>query len=245
MNPDRLAELEEERRFLLGSLDDLEREYAAGDVDDDDYRTLRDGYTVRAASVLRAIEAGRVAAPAGPRRRPWRLVGGVLAVLAIAVTAGVLVARSSGQRLPGQEITGGIPGDISTTLAQARSVLGSDPVTAQSLYTDVLSVRPDHPEALAYSGWLLAINSIGANEDLRALALETSTRSLRRSIESDPDYADPHCFLAIIAANFQDDPETADAEARACLDKDPPADMRGLLEVFVFAEPEPAASVDD
>ena len=33
MNPDRLAELEEEQRFLLRSLSDLEREYEAGDVD--------------------------------------------------------------------------------------------------------------------------------------------------------------------------------------------------------------------
>ena len=31
---DRLADLEEDRRFLLGSLTDLEREHDAGDVDD-------------------------------------------------------------------------------------------------------------------------------------------------------------------------------------------------------------------
>ena len=64
MNPDRLAELEEERRFLLRSLADLEREHDAGDVDADDYQTLREGYTVRAASVLRSIDEGRSAAPA-------------------------------------------------------------------------------------------------------------------------------------------------------------------------------------
>ena len=56
MNPDRLAELEEERRFLLGSLVDLEREREAGDVEDADYEALRDGYTARAATVLRNIE---------------------------------------------------------------------------------------------------------------------------------------------------------------------------------------------
>ena len=32
MNPDRLAELEEERRFLLESIRDLDREREAGDV---------------------------------------------------------------------------------------------------------------------------------------------------------------------------------------------------------------------
>ena len=43
MNPDDLAELEEERRFLLTSIRDLEREHEAGDVDEHDFTTLRDG----------------------------------------------------------------------------------------------------------------------------------------------------------------------------------------------------------
>lgn len=51
------AELEEQREFLLRSLDDLEAERAAGDVDDRDYGALRDGYTARAAAVLRALDA--------------------------------------------------------------------------------------------------------------------------------------------------------------------------------------------
>ena len=56
---DERAALEEERDFLLASLDDLERERAAGDVDDHDYRTLRADYTARAAAVLRALVAAR------------------------------------------------------------------------------------------------------------------------------------------------------------------------------------------
>jgi hypothetical protein len=43
VNPDELALLEEERRFLLRSIDDLDREQAAGDVDDADYAAVRDG----------------------------------------------------------------------------------------------------------------------------------------------------------------------------------------------------------
>ena len=60
MNPDRLAQLEEERAFLLGSIRDLDREHEVGDVDDADYQTVRDGYVARAAAVLR----DRNAAPA-------------------------------------------------------------------------------------------------------------------------------------------------------------------------------------
>ena len=42
---DELARLEEERKFLLRSLDDLEREHDAGDMDEADYQTLKDDYT--------------------------------------------------------------------------------------------------------------------------------------------------------------------------------------------------------
>src|SRR5437773_2437915 len=52
---DALAGLEEQRRFLLQSIRDLDREHAAGDLDEEDYRTLKDDYTARAAAVLRAL----------------------------------------------------------------------------------------------------------------------------------------------------------------------------------------------
>lgn len=47
--------LEEERDFCLRSLKDLDAEFAAGDIDEVDYRTLRDSYTVRAAAALKAL----------------------------------------------------------------------------------------------------------------------------------------------------------------------------------------------
>jgi hypothetical protein len=231
-------ELEEERRFLLRSLADLEREHDAGDIEDADYVTLRDGYTVRAASVLRAIEAGRVETQPAPRRNWWRVVGGVAAVVAAAAALGLFVARSSGQRLPGQEITGGAADDVAVKLAQARLLLGTDQLAAFDLYNDVLEEDPDQPEALAYSGWLLAITSRGASDDVREAALETATASLRQAVEVDPGYADPHCFLAIIAANMgegtQEDAATARTEADACLANEPPAEMRQLVEQFVL-----------
>jgi len=49
------AELDDERSFLLDSLEDLERERAAGDLSEADYSVLRDRYTRRAAEVLRAL----------------------------------------------------------------------------------------------------------------------------------------------------------------------------------------------
>jgi len=50
-----LREMEEERDFLLRSISDLDREWAANDLTETDYRRLRDGYTARAAVVLREL----------------------------------------------------------------------------------------------------------------------------------------------------------------------------------------------
>ena len=108
-DPDRLAELEEERAFLLRSLDDLDREHDAGDIDEADYDTLRDGYTARAAAVLRAIEsrAGGAAAEAARATGAGSACGRAVVVV-VAVAAGVLVAWASGDRLPGDSSSGDI-----------------------------------------------------------------------------------------------------------------------------------------
>jgi hypothetical protein len=236
-DPDRLAELEDERRFLLRSLRDLEVEHDAGDVDDADYTTLRDGYTKRAAAVLQEIDEGRAASPAPPPRGWVRRAVVVGVVLAVAAGAGWMVARSSGQRLAGQEITGGAPSaDVPALLAQARALLAVDPLQAQQLYRQVLEQRPDHAEALAYSGWLLFTASAGASDDVRAAAVDTARQQLDRAVAADGEYADPHCFLAVIAGD-QGDGATARTEVDTCLELGPPADVRGFVEEF-------AASLD-
>lgn len=232
MNPDRLAELEEERRFLLRSLRDLDAEHEAGDVDDHDYATLRDGYTKRTADVLRAIEEGRAALPAAPPSRWGRRLAVVAAVVAVGAGAGWLVARSSGQRLGGQEITGGVGADdVATLLAQARAVLAVDPLQAQQLYQQVLEQRPEHPEALAYSGWLLFTASAGASDEVRETAVETAEQQLDRAVAADGTYADPHCFLAVIA-DSRNDALLARREVDECIDLGPPADVRSFIEDF-------------
>ena len=158
MNPDQLAELEEQRRFLLRSITDLDREHLYGDVDDHDYETLRDGYTARAASVMRAIEDGHDrGVGTGGRAGRRSLLRGSSAPLLVASLAGWLVARTSGQRLPGQSISGGLPGDeVAQKLAEARQLLGVDPQQAIVRYQQVRELDPNNAEALTYMGWLIA-----------------------------------------------------------------------------------------
>ena len=153
-DPDRLALLEDERRFLLTSLADLEREHEAGDLDDGDYQTLKDGYTQRAAAVLRAIDEGRRAQPPRPPRNWPRTLLVVGTVVVVAVGLGVAVARFAGQRLPGQTVSGGISEDTNSRLAQARALLGTDPAAAFEQY------RADHVDRSGQRG----------SQDLRRLA---------------------------------------------------------------------------
>jgi tetratricopeptide (TPR) repeat protein len=181
--------LQEQADFLLRSLEDLEREHAAGDVDDDDYAALKDDYTARAAAVLRAVEAGRPSA-AGRVRRSWRrgvLVGA--AVVAFAVVAGLLVADASGRRDAGEVATGDIRQSATELLNEAgRRTAEGDLDAALELYDEVLADDPDNAEAMTYRGWLLTIS--GAEEAGLTALLEAAT--------TNPRYPDVHAFLAIV-----------------------------------------------
>ena len=173
--------------------------------------------------------AGQAAAPLGSHGGGRRRV-----VLAVAVGLGVVAARSSGERTAGDEITGGIPGreDTATLLARRPVAPRSDPRLAQDAYAQVLDREPDNPEALTYSGWLLYVASAGASAELRDAAVSTAKHQLARAVAADPTYPDPHCFLAVIAADADGDTATAQAEADACLALDPPAEVRELVEGF-------------
>lgn len=231
-DPDRLAELEEERRFLLRSLADLEREYEAGDIDDVDYRELRDGYTVRAAATLRAIEEGRAALPDRPPVNWRRRLITVAVVVGLVAVVGWALAASSAQRLPGQQITGLDPrSERQQLVTQARMLQFSDPLEAARLYGLVLDGEPDDVEALTYRGWTLALSTVNeADRELVTDRLLESVELLARATEVDPDYPDPQCFLGIIQFRFLELPEAAAPYVDACLAADPPADVRSLVE---------------
>ena len=67
-------DLEQERDFLLKSLDDLETEHDSGGIDNESYQQLHDDYTARATATIHALRDGVDARPA-PRRRPRAVVG--------------------------------------------------------------------------------------------------------------------------------------------------------------------------
>lgn len=237
MNPDTLAELEEERRFLLRSLTDLEREYEAGDVDRHDYEVLRDGYTARAAAVMRTIDAGVATLPAKRRTRPMVAAAWVVGVLLVASVSGWLVARSSGQRLAGQSMTGGAPAnEVAVLLTEARALMATDPGAAFDRFQQVTELEPDNAEARTYSAWMLVITSRSiTDDDQRRAALDAARVAFEGVIADDPTYADAHCLFAVAAGAFFDptDPDLARAQGDDCLASNPPSEIRGLVEPFL------------
>lgn len=182
------AELEDERDFLLGSLEDLEREHLAGDLDALDYQALKDDYTTRAARVLRALEVGRATVAEGPPRDRRRTVGVITVVLLFAVLAGVLVAQGSGRRAPGEVASGGTRQSLVEKLNEAGGKLSSDPTKAIALYDEVLASDPTNVEALTYKGWGLTLSGQASD----------GLTSLIKAATADPTYPDVHAFLAIV-----------------------------------------------
>jgi cytochrome c-type biogenesis protein CcmH/NrfG len=177
---DELAALEEERDFLLASLDDLEREREAGDLDDHDYAALREDYTARAAAAVRAVRQQRreIAAAGRPPGRK-RLIAGIMAALLLAVIAGVLVAQFSGRRQAGQQVSGNVAQANGTPAASGTAASAQpdaatqkcmvkmsqafggtnggtptgSPIDALRCFDAVLKDDPNNVAALTFRGW--------------------------------------------------------------------------------------------
>jgi tetratricopeptide (TPR) repeat protein len=220
--------LEAERDFLLQSLRDLERERAMGDIDERDYDALRDDYTARAASTLRAIDRSASAVDledTAPRRSPRLAALVTTGVLAIAVAAGVLVAQSAGERVADQPVTGAtLPAAPPDDLTRARQLFSERRyLDALKLYDEVLADDGDNVEALTYRGWLLFQASA---DEFTDKALE----SLDRAVLVDPTFPDAHFFRGYVLAHGKRDPAAAVPEFRTFLESNPPAEFRQRVE---------------
>ena len=221
-----------ERDFLLSSLDDLDRELAAGDISPEDHAELRDGYVARAAEVLRLLEQERLE-PLQRIRLGWKKAVGVLGVvIVIGAALAVVLASTLGERLSGQSMTGFDPRDTATALlAEARATNFSDPVGAADLYALVLVEDPTNVEALTYRGWTLALAARqNLDEDASAEQFAEAVDLLVEAVTVDPSYADPLCFLGIIQYRFVGAADAARPFVAACLAANPPAEVRDLVQ---------------
>jgi tetratricopeptide (TPR) repeat protein len=224
-----VADLEEERRFLLDSLRDLDREREAGDIAEDDYETLRDDYTARAAAVLRALEESRSATPrrAASRTEPraparrWRRPGLALAlVVIVAVGAGVGLAASSGPRVRGQARPASNDSPTARHLNKAQQLEGQGKaVEALKEYDQAIKADPTNVVALTYRGWLLA----------RAGLTDQAMTSLDRALTVNRNYPDAHFFRGMVLYRGRNDAAGAIGEFETYLASNPPPEAAAAV----------------
>lgn len=217
LDPDKLAALEEERDFLLRSLQDLEREHEAGDVDDADYEELKDDYTARAASVLRAIDDRNSLANTLRPTRDWRRTAVSLVLVGVlALGAGWLVFRNAGTRAPGQGLTGDARQDSANLILKAQGLTGQAQASLQAgdaeralkqfeaavqSYDEALEISPDNVEALTYRGWVLHTIALSSEPAIASQLDQQALTYLNEAIATDPRYSDARVFRAILERN--------------------------------------------
>jgi cytochrome c-type biogenesis protein CcmH len=141
-----------------------------------------------------SVVAAPSAVPHG-RRRPGRLgkvvIGAVGGLLVIGGAAWALVA-STGQRLPGEEISGQTLGadQVNADLLAAQADEQKKPpdvVGAVQYYQDVLSAQPNQIEALAGEGWLLA-------QTEQPALLQRGLTLLQKAETVQPTYGPAHVY---------------------------------------------------
>ena len=190
--------LADEREHLLASLDDLEAEYEAGDLDVVDYEVLKADYTARAAAVIRRLDGeadvvsdGDRADQAGNGRGWWWVVG----VVVLATIAGVGVAQFSGSRGSNDSITGDIRVTARELMRDAQVAFGEGELEgAIELYDEVLEMQPSNTEALTYKAWFTRL--LGDPQAAGPM--------IEEAVAADPDYADARVFAASIALELGD-----------------------------------------
>jgi tetratricopeptide (TPR) repeat protein len=191
---------DQDRSFVERSIADLEREHAAGDLSDEDLARLKRRYERRLA-VLDGIVAPT---PARARMSLGRRMGWAGAVLALAVGAGVFVAKSAGQRLPGDTTSKSEANGTRQLLAEARSALGADRKAAAASFDKVLAIEPDNLEARTYRAWIERLD-LKAQVDAGAVTAESArpqyvavADKLAAAAALDPTLADPRCFETVV-----------------------------------------------
>jgi cytochrome c-type biogenesis protein CcmH/NrfG len=235
VDPDARRELERERDFLLKSLDDLETERSAGNIDDESYRELHDDYTTRAAATIRALRDGVDARPTAPPsswRRRGLVIGGIVALAALAA---VTLAAALGARLPGQTSSGNAPAaspnreqrqsrleaavDANPNAAAARLALArfleesGDIVGALKQLDEAVRAASDNVDALANAGRIRFIVAGQVPSPDAQRQLVTGARSLLdRAVQADPNHADARFFRGVLLLDGFNDVDAAVGE---------------------------------
>jgi tetratricopeptide (TPR) repeat protein len=239
--------LADERDFLRRSLQDADREHAAGDLSDEDHALLVARDSARLAEVEAELaqrqteldSADDASADAGDDAGPtaasevsspskawpwWRRLGVVVAALLIAVGLVVLVSHAVRSRQPGQAPSGSVTQSqfqqIEEELQQALPLNSTNPKAALEIYDKVLAQDPSDPAALSYAGFLEW--NLGSTQHVPDL-VRLGRAEVEKAVRVSPSYFQGHLFYGLILENQDHDAAAAVSQFGHFLADDPPA----------------------
>ena len=229
-HPDGHDDLESERDFLLRSLDDLDAERAAGNIDADTYRVLHDDYTAR---VPRSSSRSPTGSSGGrPRDHAPRPRCGWSRSVASSCSRssprscsrtrwvnGVPDSRSRATRSPAalrppspasvvaaaKAAAAAQPKSYDARISYARALLSANVYSAAvQEYIVAAKLDPTQAEPLAYTGWLTALFARNeTNSVTKKALLDAAATSLDRAISVDPTYPDSYVFKGLLLTQIE------------------------------------------
>ena len=179
--------VENEKYFLIKSLNDLDDELARGDISQKDYLQLTRRYKRR----LITLNIKKASSSQKPKlqntTKTWLTVAFLVAV---AVVSGLAIANFSGERSASETLTGSIRKSTVTKLQEAQQLLSDSKTWPQAIeiYEEVLEDQPSNVEAITYRAWL-SYRQGAASEPL--IEEWNEVRLLN------PEFADAIVFLTI------------------------------------------------
>ncbi|HEY1830204.1 MAG TPA: hypothetical protein VGG38_08175 [Acidimicrobiales bacterium] len=252
---DRRWSLNDEREFLIRSLDDAERERAAGDLSDADYTVLVNRDRRRLAEVeaeltqLGPDPTDRAATAEGAtpgsedeakpnERREWRRIGIIACCFLIVAGAVLLVSHALQSSSPGQPVSGSVTLSkdqlIEQQLNQAEAYTNKkENELALQLYGVVLKEDPNDPQALADFGWL----TWRAGETYKSSVFEKlGLDTLKKAVRVAPTFYKGHLYYGLVLY-YQDKDYTAAAGqfTEYLADNPPDSDTNAAGSVIVDA----------
>ena len=188
---------ENEKYFLLKSLDDLDRELAKGDITEKDYAQLTRNYKRRLIKLTKQETSSRNEPKLQNAKKTWLTV---IFLVVLALISGIAIANSSGERTGSETITGSIRKSTVTKLQDAQQLLSDSEKWGEaiSIYDEVLEDQPSNIEALTYRAWLRYRRGEGSDPLIKAWR---EVRILN------PEFADAIVFLTIALSDESRFPE--------------------------------------
>lgn len=220
-----MTSIQDEREFLLRSIEDLDRERAEGNLGEAEHQRLRDDYTARAAAALRAPAAGDGGSPA-PSAGPLRRVAVIAGVAVFVVASAVLLTRSLGERLPGESATGNDQqrSEFDRLMDEAGR-LAADGEVADALrrYDEAARLDSGAAEPRASAAFIV----------FQAGLVDEALERLDEAEAADPSYAETWFVRGVVLYQGRGDAEGARDAFNRYLEQDPDGPFAENARVFL------------